>query len=286
MPLQQLVEYFNDRLEQEHQHEVRIFVLKDQLVHGLYGPISVSTVLSPIRESICESEYLGYSAQLQVTANDQTQALAPEWSENLTLPAEQAVGVNSIINFDRLSRTVHMLNYLPHAHLDKLLFLEVDPRHILGVKEDHGAYFEEIIIKCGLQTSNVVISLTVNSVYARLYPLLLRGLENYQRRGYRLALKLEIAVLQEAELELITRIAPDFIGLSAQLLTKEQNSRYLEILPQITRLAASLNGRSILFDVDNLESQHLARQTGFDLVQGDYFSQITEVSENYQRAVV
>jgi hypothetical protein len=42
-----------------------------------------------------------------------------------------------------------MLNYLPMSHLGKTLFVEVDPRHILSVKKDHGAYFEEIIIKCG-----------------------------------------------------------------------------------------------------------------------------------------
>lgn len=50
MPLQQLVEYFNDRLEQEHNDGVRPFVLENGAAHGLFGPIKVGSVLAPIRK--------------------------------------------------------------------------------------------------------------------------------------------------------------------------------------------------------------------------------------------
>ena len=82
------------------------------------------------------------------------------------MPLRNPADFQSIINLDRLCRTIHMLNYLIYSHNGGMLFLDVDPRHILGIQQDHGAYFEEIIIKCGLATRNVVISMTINSFYA------------------------------------------------------------------------------------------------------------------------
>ncbi|MGD0959424.1 MAG: hypothetical protein ABSB19_06430 [Methylomonas sp.] len=260
MPLQQLVEYFNDRLEIEHNNDVRAFVLENDRVHGLFGPIRIGTRLSPIRETMHGSDFIGQYAQLQTSANPSHNIRALETS-----------GVESVINFDRLSRTVHMLNYLPQAHLDKLLVLDVDARHILGVKEDHGAYFEEIIIKCGLQTSHVAINLAINSAYARLYPALLKGLENYQRRGYRLALKFDMESLHKSANELIVRIAPDFVGVSALDLDLSRDGRQLEKLYELNVLTNSVQGRSILFNIEDMQHAYLARQTGFTLLQGDYF---------------
>ncbi len=151
MPLQQLAEYFNDRLELEHHNGFRPFSVADDVVHGQFGPIRLSSNLSPIRETLRSTQIIGHNAQLNVAANPIQPMIGSELDNLLAFPVDGARGADSIINFDRLSRTVHMLNYLPHAHLDGLLFLDVDPWHILGVKQDHGAYFEEIIVKCGLR---------------------------------------------------------------------------------------------------------------------------------------
>jgi EAL domain-containing protein (putative c-di-GMP-specific phosphodiesterase class I) len=273
MPLQQLVEYFNDRLEQEHNSGFRPFILENDTVHGLFGPIRIGSVLSPIRETLRSAHVVGHAAQLTVAAN-QTQTIQSGELENLlALPTGQTSGSESIVNFDRLSRAVHMLNYLPQSHLDELLFLDVDPRHILGVKEDHGAYFEEVIVKCGLQTANVAISMTVNSVYARFYQSLLKGLHNYQRRGYRLALKFDYHALEKSAIELISRAAPDFVGLSAHNLERIRDNKLLEKLQQLNSLVDSINGRSIMLNVDDKRTAALARKTRFDLVQGEYFEQ-------------
>ena len=96
-----------------------------------------------------------------------------------------------------------MLNYLPLTHLQGALFVEVDPRHILGIKQDHGAYFEEVIRQCGLETKNVVIVMPVNSHYARHYQELVTGLDNYRRRGYQIALKFDYVAQESQSFELI-----------------------------------------------------------------------------------
>lgn len=273
MPLQQLVEYFNDRLEHESSNALRPFVLENGAVHGLFGPVRIGSLLSPVRETLRSSHVIGHVAQLSIETNQTHPAQRDDQKNVQSLPYGQTDGSDSIVNFDRLSRSVHMLNYLPQSHLDELLFLDVDPRHILGVKEDHGAYFEEVIVKCGLQTGNVTISMQVNHVYARFYQSLLKGLNNYQRRGYRLALKFDYQALEKSAIELISRAAPDFVGLSAHNLDRIRDNRLLENLNQLNSLVDSIHGRSIMLNIDDKRSAALARQTAFDLVQGEYFEQ-------------
>lgn len=273
MPLQQLVEYFNDRLEQEHNTGFRPFILENQQVHGLHGPIRIGSSLSPIRKTLSSAHIIGHAANLTVAANPSPAIRNVDTEDLMALPPGQIANSESIINFDRLTRAVHMLNYLPQAHLDEILFLDVDPRHILGVKEDHGAYFEEVIVKCGLQTGNVAITMTVNSVYARFYQSLLKGLNNYQSRGYRLALKFDYDSLEKPALELISRAAPDFVGFSAHNLERIRDNRLLEKLQQLNNLRASINGLSIMLNIEDKKTAALARKTDFDLVQGAYFEQ-------------
>ncbi|OAI01734.1 hypothetical protein A1353_00505 [Methylomonas methanica] len=278
MPLQQLVEYFNDRLEQEHKNGLRPFILENGAVRGVFGPILIGSRLSPIRETLRSANVIGQIAQLSVTSNSSQTIQSSELENILSLPTEEPAQAESIINFDRLSRAVHMLNYLPQAHLDELLFLEVDPRHILGVKEDHGAYFEEVIVACGLKTANVAISLTANNAYTGFYQSLLKGLHNYQRRGYRVALKFDYHTLEKSAFELITKAAPDFIGLSALDLDRVRDNKLLEKLQHFNSLSRSLNGRSIMLNIDDKKTAVLARKTGFDLVQGHYFEQALDIS--------
>lgn len=278
MPLQQLVEYFNDRLEQEHKNGLRPFILENGAVRGVFGPILIGSRLSPIRETLRSANVIGQIAQLSVTSNSSQTIQSSELENILSLPTEEPAQAESIINFDRLSRAVHMLNYLPQAHLDELLFLEVDPRHILGVKEDHGAYFEEVIVACGLKTANVAISLTANNAYTGFYQSLLKGLHNYQRRGYRVALKFDYHTLEKSAFELITKAAPDFIGLSALNLDRVRDNKLLEKLQHFNSLSRSLNGRSIMLNIDDKKTAVLARKTGFDLVQGHYFEQALDIS--------
>ncbi len=273
MPLQQLVEYFNDRLEHEHNSGFRPFVLENHQVEGLFGPIRISSKLAPIRKTLSTSHVLGHTAQLVVSANQAVQSTPHHIDSVLAVPPEHTPNSETVVNFDRLSRTVHMLNYLPQAHLDELLFLDVDPRHILGVKEDHGAYFEEVIVSCGLQTGNIAIAMPVDNAYARFYPSLLKGLNNYQKRGYRLALKFEYHGLDKPTMELISRAAPDYVGLNAQNLERIRDNKLPDKLQQLNGLVSSINGETILLHVEDKHTAALARQTGFDWVEGYYYEQ-------------
>ena len=319
MPLHNLVDYFNDRLSREHRSSFSPFIVEDGKASGLFGPLRIDSLFTPIRHTLKPTTIAGHAAQITV-APSKPQHLYANQIENLlannTAPATE---FESIINFDRLCRTVHMLNYLTLSHLQGVLFLDVDPRHILGIKQDHGAYFEEVIGQCGLATNNVAIVLTTSSQYARYYQELIHGLGNYRRRGYQIALKLDYFNHDQATTELISQISPDFLSLSARSFEQKPQdadvgyslkaglrSRWLSgveagggirfdsaqrttpKLSQLKREAAdvltalqqlqnrikALGGLTILQQIDEKKSDLLARNAGFDLVEGGYYRAI------------
>ena len=271
MPLQNLVDYFNDRFGQEHRSSFRPFILEEGTISALFGQIKISSVFSPIRLALKPVEIIGHAAKLKVSTHDVQYLYSDEIENLLSNQSHQAGDFESIINFDRLSRTVHMLNYLPITHLQGSLFVEVDPRHILGIKQDHGAYFEEVIGQCGLETKNVVIIMAVNSHYARHYQELVTGLDNYRYRGYQIALKFDYVAQESQSFDLITKLSPNYVSLSARYLDQTRDNALLEKLRDLRALVASAGGQSILQQIDQKKSELLARNIGFELVQGSYY---------------
>ncbi|MEF3073748.1 hypothetical protein V2P20_01795 [Methylobacter sp. Wu1] len=283
MPLQQLVEYFNDRFEHEHHSRVRTFILEDGKINGLFGPIRIGSIFLPIRHADRPEEIAGHAAQISVSTYESHQQQTFEIENLLTDAVKQPVDFESIINLDRLCRTVHMLNYLPLTHFDGVLVLEVDPRHIFGVKRDHGAYFEEVIVKCGLATHNVVISMTVNNFYSLHPARLLEGLNNYRNRGYRIALNLVSLYAAHNVRDLITKLAPDYLRINAPKpdRTATDGIAVLQALENLKALADSVAGQAILQQIERKEQAALANQAGFDLVQGGFY----EVAQNGQLSI-
>jgi EAL domain-containing protein (putative c-di-GMP-specific phosphodiesterase class I) len=277
MPLQQLVEHFNYRLGFNDHSSSRPFVFNNGVVHGLYGPIQIGSQLSPVRSTEEPSRITGYSAKQLLTNSPASPLYRDDIEHFLDHPLAPSIDTLSILNFDRLARTVHMLNYLllPAQAETDTLFLDVDPRHILGVKENHGVYFEEIIVRCGLETRNVAITVPVNPAYARFQQQLNQGLENYRRRGYQIALKFDYAALGQQASQLIQALEPNYVSLSATSLDKLREARVSDKLRQLNALVRSIDGRSILANVTQIKSSALARNMGFELVEGDFFGRLS-----------
>jgi EAL domain-containing protein (putative c-di-GMP-specific phosphodiesterase class I) len=265
MPLQQLVNHFNDRFEKEHHSSFRPFILENNQVSGLFGPIRISSAFTPVRSTENNDVLAGHIAQLLVSPYDDFQHASAD---------QPPVDFQSIINLDRLSRTVHMLNYLPFSHLGGVLFLDVDPRHVLGVSGNHGAYFEEVIEKCGLATKNVVISIALNNYYALNHSQLLDGLKNYRQRGYQIALNIGQLYTANGLVDLISKLAPDFIRVNAP--GSGQGDLDVQItwpsaLRSLKELVDLLGSQTVLQQVDEKEQAFIVANMGFKLVQGRYY---------------
>jgi len=51
MPLQQLINHFNDRFEKEHHSRLHPFILENSRVSGIFGPIRISNSFYPVRSA-------------------------------------------------------------------------------------------------------------------------------------------------------------------------------------------------------------------------------------------
>jgi hypothetical protein len=274
MALIDLVEYFNDRFEREHQAHYRPLILENNFVTGLFGQLRISSIFSPLRQISNVTNVSGHAVKIKVSANESPYLHNYE-IDNLALNSDETyLHFESVINFDRLARTVHMLNYLPLAQANRVLFLEVDPRHILGIKKDHGAYFESVIEQCGLTTQNTVIVLAITSSYVKYNDALVRGLSNYRRRGYQIALRFDHLISDKHVFDLISKLTPDYVSLSARQIEIENGTNALAKLHALKRVISTTQGKGILRQIDRKKSELLARQSGFDLVEGSYYESV------------
>ena len=82
MPLQHLVEYFNDRIGREHRSSFRPFVQEEGKVSGLFGPIRINSFFAPLRQTLKPTVIVGHTAQIKV-AHNKTQHLYANEIENL-----------------------------------------------------------------------------------------------------------------------------------------------------------------------------------------------------------
>lgn len=264
MPLQHLIDYFNQRFAEQNGLDEPPLRYEGGRVTGRFGSSDFTSRLRPVRQGSAPRIVAGYDAATQV---DRSEAAAG------TTFGDDAP---DIVSLDRLARTVHMLNFLPISHEDGHLFVHVHPRHVLAVKQDHGAYFEEIIVRCGLSPRRVAITLAVSPSYSAQLGLLLDRLKNYRARGYATAIKFDApsgdSFLQRYCLEFLYRHTPDFVRFECQALYSAQRAiaegrRRASLLWAIRRLDTQL----LVEDVHGEDEALLAESIGADLVQGDWY---------------
>lgn len=91
---------------------------------------------------------------------------------------------SELVYLDRLTRTVHALNYLA-SELQGDLHLSVNPQHLLEVHENHGQVFESILAKCGLQPDQIVLEIAEHAVSDKRH--LKTAIAGWKKRCYRIA---------------------------------------------------------------------------------------------------
>ncbi|UZR30227.1 EAL domain-containing protein [Methylococcus mesophilus] len=283
MPLFELVNCFNQKLKEEQLLSENPLELRGDRVEGRFGDARLSTELHPIRLTHAPSMVVGYDASLKAAQT----AASGDSTEQVYALADDGPPV---VNLDRLCRTIHMLNFLPIAHDDGSLFLHVHPRHILGVKRNHGAYFEDVIFRCGLSPRRVVITVQVTPVYDRQFVRLLEGVKSYRDHGYGTAIKFDEhsdhAFLERYCIEFLYRFAPDFVRLDtaffARLKTRPEWAKRSQSLPAVMR---GLDTQFLLEGVEKEADAALARIVGADLVKGGYYERLGSGEREPDRAI-
>lgn len=211
MAICDLVDYCNHRWRIEHGIAENLLVAGKRHVSARLGCIEISSQFDSVRLTEALSLTIGHIARLRSTL--------PAVNPCRDQPQSESNDSAQIVSFDRLFRTLHLLNYLNRRQDDHaILFLEVEARHILSVPTGHGAYFAGGgIHRCGLTASEIVLS--TSSLFAACPGEYLRrradGMANYRDRGYRLAIAVNEVPLSKSLGNFLYDLAPDYIRLNA-----------------------------------------------------------------------
>lgn len=269
MPLQHLVDTFNDRFILENRLDSPPLSFNGDQVHGHFGNLTFTSQLKTVRLHARPRVVIGHdTAPLVFTPANSHDTARLLYGE--TVP--------NIVSLDRLSRTVHMLNYLLLDQAEGSLFLHVHPHHVLTVKRDHGAYFEDILRRCGLPLRRIVIGLTLNAVYESQFLLLLERLKNYRDRGYSTAVKFDEHVssdlVERFRIQFLHRFAPDYVRFNAGFFHKAYQDktgqrRRAALLPAIRQVDTQV----LIGAVKSASDAQLIRQLAPDYVEGSWFDQ-------------
>lgn len=267
IPLQSLIDYFNDRYAQQYKVNYRPLSLKGEQVTGRFGPVQINSLFSPVRLTENDETFIGHIAQINFFNNQPT----IHSGHLLTNLVNQPDDLINIVNFDRLCRMVHLLNYLSVTDHDSKLFLDVDPRHILAIKFYHGLFFEEVLLKCGLRPENIVISMSLNSQYQQDIDQLVEGLNNYRRRGYLIALVCHNLTKDCIANDLLIKAIPHYLRIKAPKPVKSVQKHEANVMTELSLLREQFGEQIVYQEVENSAQASVAKHCGIKYVQGSYY---------------
>lgn len=198
----------------------------------------------------------------------------------------QAIAANDLVNFDRLVRTLHLVNHAVAFDDQELIFLNVHPRLLTSVK-DHGRVFEHILHYHSVPTSRVVIEIKESAVEDQVR--LVEAVKNYRSLGYQIAVD-DFGATQSSldrilkpqrryeslisnrgytELDRVLALQPDIIKIDGAVI------RAAERIPGAGSVIYGLvnifhnNGAQVVIEgIENAKQLEIAHNTGADLLQG------------------
>lgn len=181
MPLTEVVDYLNDCLR--HLHPGAHMSLQASL-HYKQGVLSATVAgyrLTPYQlpvVRIADGEFIAYRGQCLVKTG-RGQILKPE-----ALYA-QAWNAHDVLFLDRFLRTFHAIHHLNHIQRPQAwLVVDVHPRHISAVSEQHGRVFEDLLKNLGVAPTQILLRLQGQDLQQD--PHVQEAAGNFARRGYRL----------------------------------------------------------------------------------------------------
>lgn len=206
---------------------------------------------------------VGHEAILSTSIYDHGDGkLTPEGSFGYAF--DNAVAAHKLVQFDRLVRTIHLLNHARSFTEDELLFLYVHPQLLTGVS-DHGRTFEQILHYYSVPTSRVVIEIKESAVEDE--TLVHKAVSNYRSLGYKIAMDNFGTV--HSGLEKALNLHPDIVKLDSLLIRNAENSdSTTSVLKQLIKEFQSAGIQVAIKGIETTRQLEIARKSGADLLQG------------------
>ncbi|WP_091136052.1 EAL domain-containing protein [Nitrosospira sp. Nsp14] len=224
--------------------------LEDNWIVGHFANNRLASVFQPIVAANA-LQVIGHGAYIQCDP-DSKNFVSP-W-EIFSLGTEDSM----LVKLDRLCRTVHALNYFHAGSGPGNLFVNVQPRLLESVKDDHGHAFAKVLDLIGISTSRVVIEIPAE--VNRNWKLLGHVIGNYRSHGYRIAAN--HSGTGENWMAELGSLYPDIVRLEASALMGRFGARTL--VDSIHQFGASV----LVCEIETSQHKAAALQEGADLLQG------------------
>jgi EAL domain-containing protein (putative c-di-GMP-specific phosphodiesterase class I) len=254
-------------------------VAKRGLVCQFLG-MNLASAFQPIVDAA--GKVLGREALLRASLLEHGE-LSPETA------FEDAIQAERLVQFDRLVRTLHVLNHSRNFADDELLFLNVHP-HLLTSVNDHGHTFEQILHYYAVPTSQVVIEIKHAAVADQTQ--LAQAIQNYRKLGYKIAVddfgsaqsgigrvvnshrNYRSLVEDNHELKQVFALRPDIVKLDRAVIHAAAQQRSADSV--LTGLVNIFHKAGIQVAIEGIETDQqldIAKKTGADFLQGYYLGQ-------------
>lgn len=229
--------------------------------------VRLNSAFQPIYD-IQAGDLFGHEALLRPSLGGELSS-TPEFAFTY---AEQA---GKLVQFDRVSRTLHVLNFRQIYAENGLLFLNVHPKLLIAVNA-HGKVFERILHSNSVPTNRVVIEIQEGLIEQEKQ--LTEAIDNYRDRGYRIAI--ERFGSTQSHIDRLWKFAPDFVKLDLSLIQKaETNERVQRILPGLIKMIKDLGAQPIITGIETQAQLDIAISCGSNLVQGYFLARPVTAKE-------
>ena len=177
-----------------------------------------------------------------------------------------------LVAFDRLCRSLHLMNYLAGPRRGQTLFLNVHPELLIAVEKQHGEAFERILQDQGLKPADVVLEILESAIPGAQEDDLTRAVQNYRQRGYRIAI--DDYGQKNANLSRLLSLSPEIVKLDKVLIhaaAAEPKARRL--LGQLVEMLHGTGSQVVIEGIETAEQRAIATESGADFLQGYFLAE-------------
>ncbi len=229
--------------------------------------MQLNSAFQPIYDSVA-GDLFGHEALLRPS-------LGGELASTSEFAYSYAEESGKLVQFDRVSRALHVLNFKQIYAENGLLFLAVHPNLLISVNA-HGKVFERILHANSVPTERIVIQIDEGLVTQDKQ--LIEAINNYRDRGYRIAIN--HFGNAHSHIDRLWKLAPDFVKLDASLIQQAETNSYLhKILPSLIDGIRALDARAVVAGVETQSQLNIAIESGATLLQGNFLGKAVAAKE-------
>lgn len=179
---------------------------------------------------------------------------------------ERAEETRNLVQFDRLLRTLHLLNHARSFAKDELLFLNVHPWLLIRVN-DHGRVFEQILHYYSVPPERVVIEIAENVVADK--QRLHEAVSNFRNVGYKVAI--DNYLPGQSNLDRVLKLKLDIVKLAGSLIRDAEHIQGGKgVVYGLVDIFHSIGAKVVIQGIETPEQADIAHRAGADGLQGFY----------------